>query len=197
MCYLPRQSLQSFLYGFGCTDKFRNVAFSQSLKSCWLEISIVQNWMKQDSVLVPFVFDFSWSQFFFVYLEEEIKGCREIVHHTEGRVFNLETLCCIRSESVALLQPCALPLIICCLYVYTEERRTDKCFVRMPSVSYGKLRSSLAWKAWGINSGQWKPESMDRFSCICNFTLCFNSSSDSYIMLELVNTAIKKLKHYP
>lgn len=120
-----------------------------------------------------------------------------IVHHMEGSVFNLETLCCIRSERVALRQPCSLPLVICCLYVYTQECRTDKCFVRVPNVSYGKLRSSFAWKAWGINSGQWKPESMDRFSCICNFILSLSTSSDNYIMVELVNTATGKLKHYP
>lgn len=114
-------------------------------------------------------------------------------------------LCCIQSESVALLQLFTLyiyyiyiiHLIICCLYGYTQECGTDKCFLKVPSVSYGKLRSSFAWKAWGTSSGQWKPRSMEGFSCICNFTLSFHTSSDNCIMLELVNTATGKFKHYP
>lgn len=59
-----------------------------------------------------------------MYLEEEIKGCRGIARRTEGRVFNLEALCSVQSGSVALLQPCSLPLVMCLLYVYTQERGT-------------------------------------------------------------------------
>lgn len=97
---------------------FQRILYSlHSLKSCCLEISIVQNEMKHDCVLVLFVFDFSWSRFFFVYLEEEIKGCSGTVCHAEGRAFSLDGLWCILNESVALLQPCSLLLIIIgCIY---------------------------------------------------------------------------------
>lgn len=109
-------------------------------------------------------------------------------------MFNLDTPCSIPSER--MLSAALPPDYTHCLYLYSQECGTDKCFVRMPSVSCGKLRSSFAWKD-GNNSGQWEPGSVEKFGCTCNFTLSVHPSSDNCVMLQLVNTAAGKWKHYP
>lgn len=131
---------------------------------------------------------------FYVVRGRRWRGCASY----KGGRFSLETPRSIPSERCFLqLFP---PDYTHRLYLYTQECGTDQCFVRMPSVSCGKLRSSSAWRAWGINSGQWEPDFMDRFSCTCNFTLSVHPSSDNCIIthqLELVSTAAGKWKHHP